>query len=330
MSKRRTFANVVDVNVRDFEITEAELSAEPIDTFGELVPRFIAHVVAKNAAPSTVKYYRTKLFLWRDRIESIGVSSDVRNITVETIERFIADHTQVRGLKYSSALTTLRAVKAFANYLKNIAKVIDSHGFDDFVLAKSEPPLVRTFNEAEILQMLGQTNPKLFVGIRDYTIMLTFLETGIRLRELCDIKLGDVDFDDRLIKIWGKDQKFRYVPFQRPYAKVLRQYLKVRGKSVSDTLFITHDDEPIRGRSIQDALKKYGKGANISSDIRVSPHTFRHTFAKMYVQNGGDPFSLQKILGHATMDMVRVYVNMFGKELDEAHRKFSPLQRILR
>src|SRR5690606_23288356 len=111
--------------------------------------------------------------------------------------------------------------------------------------------------------------------------------------------------------------------------KVLRQYLKVRGNSPSKALFISQDDEALSSRRIQELLRDYGKQANITN-VRVSPHTFGHTFAKMYIQNGGDPFSLQTILGHSTMDMVRRYVNMYGKEIDEAHRKFSPLSRILR
>ena len=159
--------------------------------------------------------------------------------------------------------------------------------------------------------------------------MLTFLETGIRLRELCDLEVADVDFTDRVLKVLGKNGSYRYVPFQAKFAKTMRQYLKVRGESDSNALFITQDDTKLQRRTVQQFLRKYGKQANIT-DVRVSPHTFRHTFAKIYIQNGGDPFSLQTILGHSTMDMVRKYVNMFGKELDEAHRKFSPLNNLFR
>src|SRR5699024_6446452 len=132
-----------------------------------------------------------------------------------------------------------------------------------------------------------------------------------------------------LIRIFGKDQNLRYDPFQAHFGRVLRPYLKIRRDSATDAIFITHDDAPMQGRSVQDMLRKYGKQASIT-DVRVSPHTFRHTFAKMYIQNEGDPFSLQKILGHSTMEIVRRYVNMFGKELDEAHRKFSPLSKLFR
>lgn len=324
MSKRRTFSDLVDVNVRNFSVEYDE----PIDSYGELVDQFLADRAAKNLSSHSVKYYRTKLWLWHDRLQALGLSTDVRNLSEDTIKRYLADHTQVRGLKYSSALIVLRAVKAFANWLQS-SGVIESHGFQTFTLGQATPSPPETFSEGDILRLLSQPDIKRFTGLRDYVIMLTFLETGIRLRELADLSVLDVDFDDRVLKVFGKNQSFRYVPFQPIFGKVLRQYLKVRGNSPTKALFISQDDESLSSRRIQELLRDYGKQANITN-VRVSPHTFRHTFAKMYIQNGGDPFSLQTILGHSTMDMVRRYVNMYGKEIDEAHRKFSPLSRILR
>jgi integrase/recombinase XerD len=74
-------------------------------------------------------------------------------------------------------------------------------------------------------------------------------------------------------------------------------------------------------------IRKYGKMAGIKN-VRVSPHTFRHTFAKIWILNGGDTFSLQKILGHTTMDMVRNYVNLVSEDIQIQHRKFSPMDRL--
>src|SRR5699024_9723493 len=154
-------------------------------------------------------------------------------------------------------------------------------------------------------------------------------ETGIRLRELADIRLKDVKIQDRYIVIHGKNQSIRHVPFQTKYAKRLRQYLKVRGICDSDALFITQDNEKMARRSIQQAISRLGKQAGIL-DKRVSPHTFRHTFAKWFIKNGGNIFALQKILGHSTLDMVRTYVNLFSSEVDDEHRKASPLNNIIK
>lgn len=321
MAKRRKYSDLVDINVRDFEVSDSY----DFDTY---VEQFIAHTSSKNRSSHTLKYYKDKLHIWRVTLEEIGITTDVSMLNRETIEAFSDYLIRKKGWKYSSVTAVLRAVKAFANFLRS-TEVIESHGFDQFVIGKGKNAPVHTFKEQEILRLLAQTDPKLFVGVRDYVIILTFLETGIRLRELVDLNVSDVDLTDRVIKVFGKNQSFRYIPFQSKFANILRQYIKVRGRSDSDALFITQDDERVKGRTIQDRLRKYGKQASIT-DVRVSPHTFRHTFAKLYIKNGGDPFSLQKILGHSTMDMVRVYVNMFGSDLDEAHRKFSPLNNILK
>lgn len=324
MSKRRIYSDLIDVNVRDFEVTDEH----DFDTY---VAKFLAFTTSKNRSKHTVKYYEDKLRIWRNTLESLGITTDISRddpLSVETIEAVTDHYIRGKSWKYSAVAAILRAVKAFANYLRKTG-VIDVHGFDEFVIGKGSPAPLQTFKEAEVFRLLAQTDPQRFAGLRDYVIILTFLETGVRLRELCDLSLSDVDMGDRVLSVYGKNQTLRYVPFQANYASVLRQYLKVRGRSDSNALFITQDDERLNGRTIQQRLKRYGKQASIT-DVRVSPHTFRHTFAKWYVKNGGDPFSLQTILGHTTMDMVRVYVNMYGTELDEAHRKFSPLKNILK
>jgi integrase/recombinase XerD len=80
---------------------------------------------------------------------------------------------------------------------------------------------------------------------------------------------------------------------------------------------------------VQERLSIYGQKARLQG-VRVSPHTFRHTFAKMYIMRGGDAFSLQAILGHSTLDMVRNYVNLWGSDLQKMHRQFSPVEYLLR
>ncbi|QRG67717.1 tyrosine-type recombinase/integrase [Brevibacillus choshinensis] len=94
-------------------------------------------------------------------------------------------------------------------------------------------------------------------------------------------------------------------------------------------IFLTAFGDPLTPNIFSRRLKQYAMKGKISG-IRVSPHTFRHTFAKYYILNGGDPFSLQNILGHSTMDMVRKYVQMYSEDVKIQHNKFSPLKRLNR
>jgi integrase/recombinase XerD len=110
---------------------------------------------------------------------------------------------------------------------------------------------------------------------------------------------------------------------------VLIKYLKVRGEIPNPTLFVSLDGLKMTGRTFQETLKEYGKRAGIKG-VRVSPHTLRHTFAKMYILNGGDPYSLQEILGHTTQDMVKIYVNLWKPEKKIQHQKASPIRNLNR
>ncbi|MCT4572242.1 tyrosine-type recombinase/integrase, partial [Bacillus thuringiensis] len=92
-----------------------------------------------------------------------------------------------------------------------------------------------------------------------------------------------------------------------------------------DALFVTVDNSRLSKRALQNRLQKYGEMSGIK-DVRCSPHTFRHTFAKLSVQQGANIFELQAILGHTSMEIVKTYVNLFGNDVREAHKKFSPLK----
>lgn len=157
------------------------------------------------------------------------------------------------------------------------------------------------------------------------TLVMLFIETGVRVRELCDIKLTDIVWEDGAIKTDGKGYKQRLVPIQVTMKKQLQKYVKLRGELDTDSFFVSIDNRPIKIRSVQEQMAAYGKTANITG-VRCSPHTARHTFAKMSVQNGADVFALQAVLGHAGLEMTRVYVNMFSGEVNAQHRKFSPLE----
>jgi len=110
----------------------------------------------------------------------------------------------------------------------------------------------------------------------------------------------------------------------------LKKYLRVRGDiSGNPYLFVSSEDKPIKRRNVQERLSIYGKKSGIEG-VRISPHTFRHTFAKFYILRGGDPFSLQALLGHSTLDMVRHYVNLWGSDLQKMHRQYSPVDHLLR
>lgn len=119
----------------------------------------------------------------------------------------------------------------------------------------------------------------------------------------------------------------RKVGFQQTCANARHHYLRERGDLITDVLFVTVNHSRIHSRTFQENLTDYGKSASLRG-VRVSPHTFRHTMSKFYILNGGDAFTLQQILGHSTSDMVRHYVQLFRSDVQQQHRKFSPVENM--
>jgi integrase/recombinase XerD len=252
---------------------------------------------------------------------------DLRPIDVERdhIESLIEEK-QSEGAADSTINMYLRGWRAFFNWLHNEGFIVDNP-MANVKLIKAEKRVIQTFSKAQVKRLLDTPNRTTFTGYRDYVLMLLLLDTGVRITEAEGIRTTDIDWANHTIKVFGKGRKERFVPFQGTLEKHLREYISIRGVLPHDFLFVNIDDGPLKKRTMQQEIAKYGAAAGIK-DVRVSPHTFRHTFAKFYVMNGGDPFSLQKILGHTSLEIVRVYVNLFGTDIAKQHRKFSPLEHL--
>lgn len=131
-----------------------------------------------------------------------------------------------------------------------------------------------------------------------------------------------------VLKIMGKGAKEREVPFGSTAKQALWNYLLRRGDIPGqDLLFVSQHGLRLCRRMLDRSFARLGERAGIKG-VRVSPHTPRHTFATQYIRNGGDAFSLQKILGHSTLDMVKVYVGLADQDVAVLHRKFSPMDHM--
>lgn len=316
MSRRRMYVNThaPELDLKDDDFT-VNLNA------------FLSDLKMRDRSPHTIEYYSVNLKSFMHILEDQRFKTRLRDITDDSIrDGYITYMYDVRKVKHASVATTLRAVRAFLNWAVQ-RRVIESNPMNDITIGDPKPPVIETFSRDQIRDLIAQPDPKMFVGIRDIAIILVFLETGIRVRELCDITIDDVRFTDSQILINGKNGEDRLVPLQTQSKRIIKRYIDARGASPVDWLFLTVDDKQMNRDSVRRRIAKYGRTANITN-VRCSPHTFRHTFAKMSVQNGADIFSLQRILGHKTLDMVRRYVNMFSGDVQKAHERFSPVENL--
>src|SRR5690625_4582788 len=297
------------------------------DDFSENLNAFLTDLKHRNRSEYTVEYYRRELRNFMHALEGQRIRTRLRSITSDLItDGYVRYRYEVDGVEHATIAATLRALRAFLNWAVGKG-IIEENPMSKVKIGEPKPPRIETFSRDQIRDILSQPDPKLFVGLRDLTIMALMIDTGVRVRELCDIKVDDVRFPDAQILIDGKNGEDRLVPMQTQTKRLLNRYIKARGASPVEWLFITNEDRQMNRDSVRRRIAKYGRMANIKN-VRCSPHTFRHTFAKMSVQNGADIFTLQRILGHKSMDMVRRYVNMFGGDIKEAHSRFSPFENL--
>ncbi|MEK0315634.1 tyrosine-type recombinase/integrase [Cohnella sp. 56] len=183
------------------------------------------------------------------------------------------------------------------------------------------------FTEAEVERIFHQPDLRRFTGLRDYTMMLLLLDTGIRLAELSTLLISDLDFQDGFIRIaQGKGNKSRFVPMQNTCAAALRSYLRLRGGQQHDGLWISSKGQPLQPDTIKQLIIKHCHDAGVPG----SAHAFRRTMAKSFLMHGGNAYALQALLGHSDITMTRQYVPLQPADVRHWHETCSPVESLLR
>ena len=160
-------------------------------------------------------------------------------------------------------------------------------------------------------------------GMRDLTILETFYATGIRVSELVNIKLDDINFSDRTIKILGKGNKERIVLYGKILADYLKRYLPMRNDLAKDNyLFINKYGNKLTDRGVRLIIDNVLKKGMVT--YHISPHTLRHTFATHMLDNGADLRVVQELLGHESLSATEVYTHVSNEHLREVYLKTHP------
>ncbi|MGG1644466.1 tyrosine-type recombinase/integrase [Paenibacillus sp. NRS-1782] len=295
--------------------------AESLD-FDIAIASFIRQCRVKNLTDETLKYYRNVLRSLKDLMYEQGITRPI-DVRSEHVGECILMR-QESGVVDITVNTFVRGWRAFFNHAYNEGHITENVGAG-IKLIKAERRVIETFTKDQLRRLLDAPEKTTFTGYRNYVVLLTLLDTMIRISELEGIRLRSINWRDRTITVMGKGRKERVVPFQNTLEKHLQEYINIRGPLDHDFLFVNIDNNPLKKRSIQQTIAGLGKEAGIQG-VRCSPHTIRHTGAKMYIMRGGDVFSLQKILGHTSLDVVKLYVSLWGTDVAEKHRRHSPLE----
>lgn len=255
----------------------------------------------------------------------------VQNITTKEMRKHFA-FLMDEGLKKTSVAIHFRVLQAFFNWLVR-EKYLHKSPLSDIQEPKTPNkfPKVIEKDQAEKLIDTARNWRRTWAGYRNFTIIVTFLDTGLRLNELINAKLGNLDLENRSIKVHGKGSKDRRVFFGKNNYKCLRHWVKMRSdvdKILDDTIFISQKGDKLKKRHVQRFITRIQEQADLG-DVQVSPHVLRHTAATLAVQNGLDIFSLKRQFGWEQMETALKYVHMSDRALQESYSNSSPMDNLI-
>ncbi|MBN1691320.1 MAG: tyrosine-type recombinase/integrase [Dehalococcoidia bacterium] len=186
--------------------------------------------------------------------------------------------------------------------------------------------LIEIYTDDEIRSMINSQSRDSFIGNRNKAIIWMLYDTGIRLNELITLKLNNVNIEDGLLKVLGKGNKERTVPFGKNAAKALWHYLRLRKDNYQEA-WLSEEKRPLEARGVEIFFHRTGEALKLGK--RCSPHTFRHTWAVNMLRNGCNIRDLQILGGWSSLDMVMRYTKALSTEdAIKAHQRFSPGDRL--
>lgn len=305
----------------------------------QLIESYLVCCATEGKSRKTIEFYSSTLKRFSRFLKNQELSTSVLEMGTTEGRKFIfhlqndvtrwEDSPFIHDNKRLSPFSIqgyVRAIKAFWSWL-NAEGFITANTMAALRVPKAPKKVANTFSSEQIQRLLKCFDQKTPRGFRDYLIILLLMDTGIRLSELTGLTVEHIDFGQGCLLVRGKGDRERLVPFGSRVRRALWQYVnhfrpEPLTKDVTEVL-LTNRGLPLKHRAVQSMVSRLCEQAAITG-VRCSPHTFRHTFAKNYLLLGGDVFSLQRILGHSSLEVVKLYINLAVKDITDQHRRFSP------
>lgn len=275
-------------------------------------------------SPMTLKSYSVSLREFEDYFRSLDSGLSWQTVDEDVVRDWM-EHLMDGGMEASSVGTRFAALRSLYRY------ALARHLVDRDPTYRVEPPKQRKrlpafVKESEMNRLLDDLPwGTSFLEVRDKTIIMTFYETGIRLSELTGLDDVDIDCDNRQLKVTGKGDKQRVVPFGEELAVALGRYVACRDKEVSrkcDALFVTVKGNRMKAYDVRSRVK--AKLSLVSTQKKLSPHVLRHSFATAMLNNGASIESVRRLLGHASASTTEVYTHTTFEQLRRVYKDAHP------
>lgn len=282
-------------------------------------------IFERRMAKNTTSSYIRDLEGYREYLEKESKVTDTKKVKKEDIEKYL-EYLIKNNYTTTSLARKLTAIKNFHKYLYATQKLNE-----DVAITIDRPKLRKTLPNVltvEEVDKLLDIKPSTPFDYRNKAMLELLYGTGLRISEMLDLKLTDVDFENCIVRCFGKGSKERIVPIGEYIIDALNNYLEngrnslINKKKISDYLFLNNRGGRISRFSFFKILKKLLREKEIKKD--VSPHSLRHSFATHMLENGADLRSIQELLGHSDIATTRIYTHITNKKVQNDYIEYHP------
>ncbi len=249
------------------------------------------------------------------------------NCTVN-IARFYLMYLNDQKFKATSVARKLSSLRGLYRFMVSEGHV-KMNIFNEVSSPKKGKMLPKQLYVDEIEAMFDSIDCKTVIGMRNYCLLEMLYDTGMRVSEICNLELSNVDFSLHYIKVFGKGKKERIVPMIDPLESAIRDYLAfsrsiliTKAQVRSNNFFLNHRGGPLTPRGVRVILDEIT--SNTSDKIKVHPHMIRHSFATHLLNGGADLRSVQSLLGHVNLSTTQIYTHISKEQLIAEYNKFHP------
>ena len=285
----------------------------------QYLENFISYVlIEKGLSKNTALAYKTDLKTFLKYLEENNIK--LEDVSHQNITDFLW-YLKQKGLKISSIYRMTEAVRQYYKFLV-LESVIKINPSENLLSPKIPMTLPDMLTVKEVDLLLNSVNGSDIQSLRNRTMLELLYATGLRVSELVNLKFDNINIDEKFVRIIGKGNKERLIPFTEKAQMYLKIYLNNRQKSKSDYVFLTRLGKPISRIEFWRQLKNIAIAAGITK--KISPHTLRHSFATHILSAGADIRFVQEMLGHSSISTTQIYTHLTNEHVKQQHQKYHP------
>ena len=279
----------------------------------------------RNFSLHTIKAYKNDLNRFNYFLNNTLSRKKLAKINRNDIRKFLAEEYD-NGYSSKTVARRLATIKSYFKYL--VKTELIQENISIHINSPKVPKKLPNFVDKNLIDTLMKT-PSLdtHIGIRDRAVLELFYSTGMRLSELVNMNIGDFEINKKLIRVIGKGNKERMIPYGRNAESAIKNYLKIRNLSLKPAfankpLFVNSSEKRISKRTIQRRMNNYIK--LVADGKRIGPHLLRHTFATHLLDNGADIRAVKDLLGHSSLSSTQIYTHVSIEKLKKDYTQAHP------